>query len=239
MDWFALAVGFGSTLGCWQIAQKAPSGQSWRLVNGAILTLLGCLIGARLAYVGFHILYFSGYPLEALELWLGGLSWPGAFAGALLSILILAWLWHMPVAKLADSLAPLFPPLAIGVWLGCWQAGIAYGAAAATGSWWAIPALDETGTFSLREPLQLLAALSILIFFVFLENNIKLFYRAGQLTAITSLGLSINLLLFSRFRVDPVPVWNGLRTDILAGSLFVLLSLLMCILAFIPHRLKS
>jgi phosphatidylglycerol:prolipoprotein diacylglycerol transferase len=239
MDWFAMAVGIGSTLGCWQIAQKAPIGQSWRLVNGAILTLIGCLIGARLAYAGFHSIYFFSRLLEVLELWLGGLSWPGAFAGAALTIFILARVWHTPVTKLADDLAPLFPPLAIGVWLGCWQAGIAYGASTPTGSWWAMPVLDETGTVSLREPLQLMAALSILFFFVFLESNIRFFDRPGQLIGITSLGLSINLLLFSRFRADPVPVWNGMRTDILAGSLFVLMSLLICILAFVPHRLKG
>ena len=238
MDWFALAVGFGSTLGCWQIAQKAPIGQSWRLVNGAILTLLGCLIGARLVYAGFHSAYFAIHPLEALELWLGGLSWPGVFAGAVLTIFILAGVWHMPVTRLADGLAPLFPPLAIGIWLGCWQAGIAYGADVPAGSWWGMPALDETGSFSLRIPLQLLAALSILFFFVLLESNTHLFYRSGQFTAITALGLSINLLLFSRFRVDPVPMWNGLRTDILAGSLFVLMSLVICILTFIPNRVK-
>src|SRR5271157_1610001 len=238
MDWFALAVGFGSTLGCWQIAQKAPFGQSWRLVNGAILTLLGCLISARLAFAGFHSAYFFVHPLEVLEFWLGGLSWPGAFAGAVLTIFILAWIWHMPITKLADGLAPLFPPMAIGVWLGCWQAGIAYGASAATGSWWAMPALDETGTYSLREPLQLWAALSILLFFVFLERNMRIFNHPGQFSAITALGLSINLLLFSRFRADPLPVWNGLRTDILAGCLFVVLSLLICILAFLPHPVK-
>ncbi|MDR3573386.1 MAG: prolipoprotein diacylglyceryl transferase [Anaerolineaceae bacterium] len=238
MDWFALAVGFGSTLGCWQIAQKAPIGQSWRLVNGAIFTLLGCLIGARLAYAGFHSAYFSSHPLEVLELWLGGLSWPGAVVGAVFTVLILAGIWHMPVMKLADGLAPLFPPLAIGIWLGCWQAGIAYGASAPSSSWWGMPALDETGTFSLREPLQLLAALSILLFFVYLESSTRLFKRPGQLIGITALGISINLLVFSRFRADPVPLWNGIRTDILAGSLFVLISLFLCILAFIPHQLK-
>jgi phosphatidylglycerol---prolipoprotein diacylglyceryl transferase len=239
MDWFALAVGFGSTLGCWQIVKKAPIGQSWRLVDGAILTLLGCLIGSRLAFAVFHSAYFFNHPLEVLEFWLGGLSWPGAFAGAVLTIFILAWVWHMPVAKLADGLAPLFPPLAIGIWLGCWQAGIAYGASAPAGSWWAMPALDETGIFSFREPLQLLAAFSLLLFFVILENNLRLFYRPGQFTAITSLGLSINLLLFSRFRADPVPLWHGLRTDILAGILFVLISLAICIAAYIPHRPKK
>jgi prolipoprotein diacylglyceryltransferase len=238
MDWFALAVGFGSTLGCWQIAQKAPFGQSWRLVNGAILTLLGCLVGARLAFAGVHSAYFSVHPLEVLEFWLGGLSWTGAFAGAVLTIFILAWVWHMPVTKLADGLAPLFPPLVIGIWLGCWQAGIAYGASAPTGSWWAMPTLDEAGKFSLREPLQLLAALSILFFFVFLESNLHLFSHPGQFTAVTALGISIDVLLFSRFRADPLPVWNGLRTDLLAGSLFVVMSLFLCILAFLPRRLK-
>ena len=239
MDWFALAVGIGSTLGCWQIAQKAPTGQSWRLVNGALVTLFGCLVGARLAYVGFHYVYFSSHPLEALELWLGGLSWPGVFVGAVLTIFILARVWHSSVAKLADGLAPLFPPLAIGVWLGCWQAGIAYGASVPAGSWWGMPALDETGTIGLRVPLQLVAAVSILFFFVFLESYIHIFNRPGQLIGITSLGLSIIMLLFSRFRADPLPVWNGIRTDILAGSLFVLMSLLICSATFIPNQVKK
>ena len=97
---------------------------------------------------------------------------PGAVAAALLTLGVLSLVKRRPLAWLADSLAPLTGPLAIGVWLGCWQAGVAYGAPLpAAGAWWGVPAPDEAGLVSLRVPLQLLCAVALLAYLWLVERG--------------------------------------------------------------------
>jgi len=53
------------------------------------------------------------------------------------------------------------------------------------------------------------------------------------------LGLAVNLLVFSFFQADQVPLWNGLRWDVWAALGFTLLSIALYIMAFWPSLKKS
>jgi phosphatidylglycerol---prolipoprotein diacylglyceryl transferase len=224
---FAFLVGLGASLGLWRVIQRVPRWQASRWMNSALITLLGSLLGSRIVYVAFHTSYYAAHRLEAVEIWKGGLSWPGAVAGGLVGLVAVATIWRLPIALLADRLMPLASPLAIAVWLGCWQSGISYGGRLPPGAWWGIPTRDETGAVYTRFPVQPLAALTLVIFFWWLE--LKSFPREhpGRLASLAGLGLAVNLLIFSFLRADPSQLWIGVRPDVwmaLGLGLFCLLA---------------
>src|SRR6478735_4351391 len=94
--WYALAYIVGILLG-WRYARTVI--RSEKLWGGpAPLTVtdyddfvlwvtLGIILGGRLGYVLFYNLgYFAAHPLEALELWKGGMSFHGGFAGCVAAV---------------------------------------------------------------------------------------------------------------------------------------------------------
>jgi len=226
---FAFLVGLGASLGLWRVIQRVPRWQASRWMNSALITLLGCLLGSRITYVAFHTSYYASHWLEAVEIWKGGLAWPGAVAGGLVGLIAVACIWRIPIALLADRIIPLASPLAIAVWLGCWQSGVAYGVRLPPGGWWGIPSRDETGAIYSRLPVQPLAALTLVIFFWWLELKRFPRERPGRLASLAGLGLAVNLLVFSFLRADPSQLWGGLRPD-----MWMALGLgLFCVLTYI------
>ncbi len=224
MNAFSVWVGLGASVGLWRVARSAPQRQVGLWVNAGLFVLFFTLVGARVFYVGIDWSYFSAHLIEAPELWLGGLTWPGALAGAGLAFLILGFRYRtarsqtkqagkIPLGWLGDRLYPLLPPLVVTAWLGCWQSGVAYGALAPKGALWGVPTLDEAGFTSLRFPLQPLAALTLLIFFWLLETRARPLRPAGKLSGLAVAGLLLNLLAASLLRADTSLSWNGLRLD--------------------------
>ncbi len=239
MSAFAFLVGLGASLGLWRVIQRVPRWQASRWMNSALITLLGCLIGARTAYVAFHTSYYASHLLEAFEIWKGGLAWPGAVVGGLLALLVVALIWKIPVALLADRLIPLASPLAIAVWLGCWQSGVAYGFRLPPGVWLGVPSRDETGAVSMRFPVQPLAAMTLVIFFWWLELRNFPRDHPGRLASLAGLGLAINLMVFSLLRADPGQLWGGLRPDVWMALGLALFCLLAYALTFRSPRKGS
>ena len=195
MNRYAVLVGLGAALGLWQVIQTALPALAARRARQGLVLLLGGLLGARLGYVLLHFAYYRQHLLEAPQLWLGGLYWPGALAGALLALPVIARASGERLVVLADGLTPLLPPFTILVWLACWTAGCAYGIHT-QGAWWGLPAADETGVVARRLPLQVLAALT--------------------------LALMTHTFLFSLLRTDPTLRWLGLRADSWAALAFAL-----------------
>ena len=232
MNAFSVWVGLGAMVGLWRVAQNAPQRQVGTWVNAGLFVLSFTLIGSRLFYVALNWPYFATHLVESAMLWLGGLTWPGAAAGAGLSMIFLAFQYrayrnqlspqtaHLPLGSLGDRLYPLLPPLVITAWLGCWQTGVAYGALLPAGTFGGIPTLDESGAYSLRFPLQPLAAFTLLVFFWFLESRMKLPYSAGRLSGLATAGLLLHTIAASLLRADPAPYWNGLRVDTWFGMFY-------------------
>lgn len=217
MTAFSLLAGLGASLGLWQVMHFAQPQHIHRLLDFGLTVLLVSLLGGRVFFVTLHAGYYALHPLEGFYFWQGGLSWPGAAAGALLALVLIALLKRRSLAWLADGLAPLLGPLSVGVWLGCWQSGVSYGNVLPPSSYFAVPALDETGQMALRFPLQILCALGLLVY-VWLVDLVMARMAGkrshpGLKASLFGLGLGLDLLAASLLRADPSPYWGSLAVD--------------------------
>jgi phosphatidylglycerol:prolipoprotein diacylglycerol transferase len=222
---FSLIMALGSVTGLAWVAAQAPHRQALARVNAGIWGCLGALIGSRLVYIAANWAYFQGHALESLQIFQGGLSWPGALAGAILTVWVYARLAHTPFPALSDALLPLGACLALSAWTGCWFEGCAYGPI--TNAWWGIPVWDEWGRLAARFPTQVFGALYTLALFWLLEQPPRPvqagFNRmpAGQPAALALLGFALAMFLLSFVRADPGLFWQGLRLDAWAAIGFV------------------
>jgi phosphatidylglycerol---prolipoprotein diacylglyceryl transferase len=230
---FAVMVGLGSVLGLAWTTWRSPARQASLRLDGGLWVLFGTALGARLVFVAATWPYFQSHLVEAPQIWLGGLSWPGALGGGLFALLMFAWFNHTPLGALADGLVYLALPVTVSSWLGCWQSGCAYGAAAPQ-TWWSVPAVDEWGVWSSHFPLQAAAALSIVIVAIGLEWLRPHLKRPGQAASLALLVLCALLALFSLLRADPEQAWRGLRLDTWGALIFSALSIPFCLAAFWP-----
>lgn len=244
MNSFALWVGVGAASGLWQVARSSLQKQSAVFVNMGLILMFTSLLGARFSYVWVNREYFSEHLVEIPQLWLGGLSWPGAVVGAwivFLSLLLTQHSSHYSPGELGDGLYPLLPPLSVSIWLGCWLAGTAYGPELPAGTWWAVPSLDEAGAYAPRWPLQLLAALSLLVYFLLLERLVKPSRSPGRLSGLAGFGIMIHLLCISLLRADPGLSWNGMRADawiaIACTAAFMVMVLIFNLVKMKDHRI--
>ena len=245
MNGFSLWVGLGAVLGLWRLSRSVPVQQAGAWVNNGLLVLVASLFGARFFYAAINWAYFSAHPLEVFQIWLGGLEWPGALAGAALAIFCLAYasrarlhrplggrrppVGWIPIGWVADRLSPMLPPVAITAWLGSWTSGIAYGSTLPNRAWWGVPTLDESGMYHWHFPLQPLAALALLVFYWILEARLKPLHPPGKLSGWATFGLLVCLLVVSILRADQTPDWNGFPIDAWFAILYIafLLSILI------------
>jgi prolipoprotein diacylglyceryltransferase len=182
------------------------------LLDGGLGLVFLSLVGARLSFVLTNLAYYKEHLLEIPQLWLGGLSWPGAILGAVLSVFLIHWIWKEPPGELADSYLPLLGIVTLGVWLVSWGAGISYGPS--TNAWFGIPVRDIFGMTEKHWPLPILggflsgAWVAGVIFFPLKRQRL-----AGTRAILGLAGvIAINGLL-SFFRVDPAPALLGLRLE--------------------------
>jgi phosphatidylglycerol:prolipoprotein diacylglycerol transferase len=77
---------------------------------------LGIILGGRIGYVLFYNPeYFAQHPLEALQLWKGGMSFHGGFTGCIAAVVLFAKSRGIPVLSLGDITCAVGP---IGLFLG-------------------------------------------------------------------------------------------------------------------------
>src|ERR1041385_5056999 len=77
---------------------------------------LGIILGGRIGYVLFYNPgYFAEHPLEALQLWKGGMSFHGGFTGCIAAVVLFAKSRGLPVLSLGDVTCAVGP---IGLFLG-------------------------------------------------------------------------------------------------------------------------
>ncbi len=230
---FSLCIGLGAGLGMAWVSWRAPKEKAGSWLNAGLLVLIGALVGARAGFVLSHPAYYQAHWLEVFQVWLGGLSWPGALVGFVVSLGLFSFITRTQLGPLADGLLPLALPLLVGIWLGSWLSGVAYGQAV-SGPWWVIPAPDEWGEWSPRVPVQVLGGLMTILIFMLVDwirPNLK---RSGQAASLVLFGIALLMLGLSGLRADPVQVWRGWRLDTLAAAVFTGFSLLVNITAFWP-----
>jgi prolipoprotein diacylglyceryltransferase len=241
---FSLWIGLGASLGLWRVWRSAPDHQANAWVNAGIAVLAAALAGARLFYSLENWPYFISHPAEIFRLWEGGLAWEGALTASAVGIWLIAnsrrgtrshHLSENPLGVVGDRLYPLLPPLAVMVWVGCWQTGAAHGAIVPDGTWWGISGVDAVLGKVRYFPLQPLAALTLLPFFWVLETRVKPLHPPGKLSGIAIFGLLAHLLATTLLNASPSPTWNGARID----TWFALASLILFIAIFLAVRLNT
>lgn len=180
--------------------------------DAGLSALAGGLLGARIVFALAHWGYYAKHPLETLQFWKGGLSWPGSVAGALLALLLYVIITRRPFWILADTLVAPAALLSFGLWIGCLMDNCAYGVGGQSGSL-AIMSADIFGVVSRRWPTQAVgAACSALILLAAFLLRGRL-TRPGLLASIILALLAGTMLLLSLTRGDPVGMLWGARLD--------------------------
>ncbi|MFN3277673.1 MAG: prolipoprotein diacylglyceryl transferase [Paracoccus hibiscisoli] len=125
LRWYALAYLAGLILG-WQLIVAmmrrpalwggTPPTAPDRVDDLLTWVILGVIMGGRLGFVLFYEpAYYLANPAQILQVWQGGMSFHGGFAG----VIVATWAWArrqgVPVLRLADAMAVVAP---IGILFG-------------------------------------------------------------------------------------------------------------------------
>ena len=123
--WYAMAYLAGLVLGALAVWKLMKTDRIWgdhapmpanRVEDLLTWVVAGVVIGGRLGFVLFYQPeYYLQHPLEIVQVWKGGMSFHGGFAGVVLA----SWWWAarngVPALRLADALAVVAP---IGLFFG-------------------------------------------------------------------------------------------------------------------------
>jgi prolipoprotein diacylglyceryltransferase len=237
MQSFSILLGLGTLFGLLLTVWRAPEKEALRYLDAAILTLCGALIGSRVVMVAVNHQYYQTHPDEILKVWLGGMSGIGAIVGGVIVLIILASWWQIPAGKLADAMLPLAGSLTITAWLGCWLDSCGYGLP--SDMWWALPSRDEWGTLPNRVPVQLAGAAFTLFLVWLLDQASKHFSIQGLSAAIGLFGISAVIFVLSFLRVDPTPIFNGLRLEAWGAFGLMIFSLFVVVVLLFQKKFKK
>ncbi len=238
MNGFSLLVGIAASLALWEIASRDPESQALARVKAGLAVLALSLVGARISYVLYFPRYFNNDLLRMLRFWDGGVAWPGALIGALLGLLLAALVWRKPFGMVADAVLPLFPIVSAAAWMGCWQAGCFYGIEMPFPDGWGINVQDPTGAIAHRMPLQPAAAALVLILFYWLGSISLPAETSGLRAGVGFFLLGSVLRLFSNWRADPLPLWQGLHTEQLVSTGLIALGGLIALASWLTYLRK-
>ena len=120
LRWYALAYVTGLLLAwryCMRIADDAPHIVTRQHFDDLFVWIvLGVVLGGRLGFVLFYKPdYYLDHPLEALQMWRGGMSFHGGLLGVILAVLLFGWRRGTGFWALADVCSAAVP---IGLFLG-------------------------------------------------------------------------------------------------------------------------
>ncbi|MBZ0138350.1 MAG: prolipoprotein diacylglyceryl transferase [Pseudorhodoplanes sp.] len=123
--WYALAYIGGILFGWYYARTIIRNGRLWGgrapmtvtdFDDFVVWVTFGIILGGRLGYVLFYNpAHFAAHPAEILQLWQGGMSFHGGFAGCVIAVLSFAWRRKIPALSLGDVTCAVGP---IGLFLG-------------------------------------------------------------------------------------------------------------------------
>jgi phosphatidylglycerol:prolipoprotein diacylglycerol transferase len=242
--WYALAYIFGILLG-WLYARAIIGNE--RLWGGpapltpadfddfVLWVTLGVILGGRIGYVLFYNpVYFAEHPLEAFQVWKGGMSFHGGFLGVVTAVILFARARGIPMLSLGDIACAVGP---IGLFLGRIANFI-------NGELWGRPAdvpwaiVFPGAGAAPRHPSQLYeAALEGLVLFAILAILVRrgALRRPGLVLGAFALGYGIARICSEFFREPDAQLgflWGGLTMGMLlslpmmlAGIVFIAIAL--------------
>ena len=107
--WYGIFMGISFLIGTYYLLQQGRKKglDEDFLLNLAIITLLGGIVGARLVFVMANFPYwFINNPIQVLKIYQGGLAWHGGLLGGLLSGITYAYKKKQNVNMLMDLTVP-------------------------------------------------------------------------------------------------------------------------------------
>jgi prolipoprotein diacylglyceryltransferase len=219
---FSLLLGAGASLGLSRLLMFDETG---KLLPAGFIVLFSALVGAKLGYASVQ----PGTDLFQIPI--SGLSWAGALAGTAVGTIIAALVFHQNIRTLSDQIITLVAALAIASWLGCWIDGCAYGPPAS--AWYSVPAQDEWGNLTERFPVQVVGALLTISTLIIVD-----IFRSRIRIPGTSAGLWLTLsgaqfVWLHGLRIDPAPIWQGLRPDVWASWAVLVFGVLYLAFSFL------
>lgn len=215
--------------------REPPGVKPSRSLDAGLGAVIGGILGARLLFVLINWHYYRLQLEETYRLWQGGLSWPGAVPGVLLSLWLLKGDDRRSFWRLLDLMAVPAAMISAAVWLGCSFDGCAYGIQLDRG--WITPLQpDLIGQAAHRWPTQLVGSLFSLGAAVVLDQLTRRKLPPGFIGSLGIGLLSAGGLLLSLTRADPVGHWLGLRMDAVGAGLMLLLALGLTALSWTSWR---
>jgi phosphatidylglycerol:prolipoprotein diacylglycerol transferase len=241
--WYALAYILGILLG-WLYARAIIRNE--KLWGGPapmtavdfddfiVWVTLGVILGGRLGYVLFYNPeYFAAHPLEALQLWKGGMSFHGGFTGCVVAVVLFAKSRGIPVLSLGDVTCAVGP---IGLFLGRLANFI-------NGELWGRPSdvpwamVFPTGGQVPRHPSQLYeAALEGLLLFVVLGLLVRggALKRPGLIIGAFAIGYALTRSFAELFREPDAQLgflWGGLTMGMVLSLPMLLFGMVLIMIA--------
>jgi len=225
--WYALAYIVGIVAGWFYARAIIASQKLWggpapfsvtEFDDFIIWVTLGIILGGRIGYVLFYNLpHFVAHPLQAFELWNGGMSFHGGFLGCVVATVAFALRRGLPMLSLGDVTTAVAP---IGLFLGRIANFI-------NGELWGRPTdvlwamVFPNGGPVARHPSQLYeAALEGLVLLIVLGVIVRLgaLKRPGLVTGAFAIGYGVARIVCEFFREPDAQLgflWGGLTMGML------------------------
>ena len=195
---------------------------------------LGIILGGRIGYVLFYNpAYFAAHPLEALQLWNGGMSFHGGFTGCVAAVVLFAIKNRIPMLSLGDLTCAVGP---IGLLLGRLANFV-------NGELWGRPSdvpwamVFPTGGPLPRHPSQLYeAALEGLVLLLVLGLMVRAgaLKRPGLIIGCFAIGYALARSFCELFR-EPDPqlgfLWGGLTMGMVLSLPLLLFGVVLVVIA--------
>jgi phosphatidylglycerol:prolipoprotein diacylglycerol transferase len=248
--WYALAYIVGILAGWLYARAIIRATQPWggpapitvaQFDDFVVWVTLGIILGGRLGYVLFYNpSYFAAHPLEALQLWNGGMSFHGGFAGCVAAVVLFAMKHRIPMLSLGDLTCTVGP---IGLFLGRLANFV-------NGELWGRPSdvpwamVFPTGGPLPRHPSQLYeAALEGLVLLVLLGVMVRggALKRPGLIIGCFAIGYAVARSFCELFR-EPDPqlgfLWGGLTMGMVLSLPLLLFGVVLVVIALRRARLS-
>ena len=226
--WYALAYLAGFVLGwryCLRLARTNPGRPTPQDFDDFLTwAVIGVILGGRIGYVLFYNLpHYLNNPLDALQVWHGGMSFHGGLLGVVLAILLFSLRRGISPFAFGDLIAAAAP---IGLFFGRianFINGELYGRPAPDVPWAVVFPRDPLQTP--RHPSQLYeAALEGALLFVVLAivaRNPAVRARPGLIAGLFFIGYSLSRITAEFFR-EPDPQLGFLFAGATMGQLLSL-----------------
>lgn len=239
--WYSLAYIAGIIAGwwlVWKLDEKKPILSKSALDDMIVYAVIGIIGGGRLGYILFYkFSYYLEHPLEALQLWHGGMSFHGGMLGFLFAIWLFCRKQKIGFFTLTDRLAVVAP---IGLFFGrCanFINGELYGRVTDSPLGMVFPGSDGAP----RHPSQLyqagLEGLLLFIILILLATKTRAKETTGRLGGVFLVGYGIARSIGELFR-EPDAQLGFLFAGITMGQLLCLPMILAGLYLLFLYRPK-